>query len=88
MAKLTIAEIAAVDADAVARMSQMEVDGFALQAAKMVRHLANQLAANSANSSRPPSSDAPWRRDRSGKPAAGDDQTAAPAAANADKKPE
>ena len=72
MAKLTLAEIAAVNADIVTRMSRTEVDRFALQAAAMVRHLANQLAADSTNSSRPPSSDPPWRRDRDGKPAAGD----------------
>jgi len=77
-------------------MSRTEIESFALQAAGMVRHLANQATADSSNSSRPPSSDPPWRRDRAGKPAAGEDQAAASAvpkpegaaAANPDKKPE
>ena len=78
-------------------MSRPELILFAVEAAEMVRHLANRAAADSSNSSRPPSSDAPWRRDRAGKPAAGEDQSTAPAepkleavavVANVDKKPE
>ena len=78
-------------------MSRPELILFAVEAAEMVRRLANRAAADSSNSSRPPSSDAPWRRDRGGNPAAGEDQataSAAPepeaaAAANSDnKKPE
>jgi hypothetical protein len=96
VSKLTVAEIAGVDVEAATRMSRPELIRFAVEAAEMVRRLANRAAADSSNSSRPPSSDAPWRRDHRGKPAAGEDQSAASAApkseavaaANAAKKPE
>jgi transposase len=95
VSKLTVAEIAGVDVEAAERMSRPELIRFAVEAAEMVRRLANQSAANSSNSSRPPSSDRPWRRGRAGEPTAGEDQTAASAAAkpeaaaaNADKKPD
>ena len=94
MGKLTVAEIADVDVEAAERMSRPELIRFLVEAAEMVRRLANQAAADSSNSSRPPSSDAPWRRDRADKPTAGEDQAAASAAAEPDagaaagKKPE
>ena len=80
MAKLALAEIVAVDAETVAGMSREELERFALQAAAMVRELANRAAADSTNSSRPPSSDPPWRRNRGGKPDVGDDAADTPAA--------
>ncbi len=77
-------------------MSRPELICFAVEAADMVRRLANLACADSSNSSRPPSSDAPWRRDRAGEQAAQGDQAAASAApepdaaapTNTDKKPE
>jgi transposase len=86
VSKLTVAEIAGVDVEAATRMSRPELIRFAVEAAEMVRRLANRAAADSSNSSRPPSSDAPWRRDRGGTSAA--PKAEAAAAANADKKPE
>ena len=77
MAKLTVAEIAGADAETVTRMSRPEVDSFALQAAEMVRRFANQVAADSSNSSRPPSSDSPYQRDQGGKAVCGDEREAA-----------
>ena len=96
MSKLTVAEIAGVDVEAATQMSRPELIRFLVEAAEMVRRFANQAAADLSNSSRPPSSDPPWRRDRAGKPAAAADQAAASAApkpeaaaaVNADKKPE
>jgi hypothetical protein len=77
-------------------MSRSDLIRFAVEAAEMVRLLANRAAADSSNSSRPPSSDAPWRRDRAGKLATAEDHSVtavapepeAAAAAKADKKPE
>ena len=103
VSKLTVAEIAGVDVEAAERMSRPELICFAVEAAAMVRQLANLAAADSSNSSRPPSNDAPWRRKRGGKPAGEEERAAAPAAsepeavvpkpeavvaANADKKAE
>jgi hypothetical protein len=96
LSKLTVAQIAGVDVEAAERMSRPELIRFLIEASEMVRRLANLAAADSSNSSRSPSSDPPWRRDRAGKPAAGEDQAAASAApkpdaaaaTEADKKPE
>jgi IS1 family transposase len=84
MVKLALAEIVAVDAETVAGMSREELERFALQAAAMVRELANRAAADSTNSSCPPSRDPPWRRNRGGPPGAGNDAADTPAAAQSD----
>jgi hypothetical protein len=57
MAKLTVADIADLDAAAIGRMSRKEVERLVLEAAEMVRRLATGLDANSADSTPLPSGD-------------------------------
>jgi hypothetical protein len=57
MAKLTVADIADLDAAAIGRMSREEVERLALEAAEMVRQLATGLDANSADSTPLPTGD-------------------------------
>ena len=77
MPKLTIAQIAEIDVETATRMSRPELIVSLVAAADMVRRLANQAAADSSNSSRPPSKDSPYQRDRGGKAADGGGQEAA-----------
>ena len=62
MAKLKIADIAAYDRADLAQLSREELEDWAWRSYEWGRGLTNQLAQNSTNSSRPPSSDDPYRR--------------------------
>lgn len=75
MAKLKIADIAAYDRADLAHLSREELEDWAWRSYEWGRSLANQLAQNSTNSSRPPSSDDPYRRSgRGGKKPETDDR--------------
>ena len=77
MPKLTIDQIAAIDVETATRMSRPDLIVSLVAAADMVRRLANQAAADSSNSSRPPSRDSPYQRDRGGGSPYGGGQEAA-----------
>ncbi len=62
MPKLKIADIESCDEVDLAQMSREELEAWARQVWELARRLANQLGQNSTNSSRPPSSDDPYRR--------------------------
>lgn len=62
MPKLKIADIERWDDVDLAQMSREELEAWARQVWELARRLANQLGQDSTNSSRPPSSDDPYRR--------------------------
>jgi transposase len=64
MPKPKITDIENYDEVDVARMSREELEAWARQGWELARRLANQVGQDSRNSSRPPSSDDPWRRDK------------------------
>ena len=62
MPKLKIADIERCDDVDLAQMSREELEAWAREVWELARRLANQLGQDSTNSSRPPSSDDPYRR--------------------------
>ncbi len=76
MSRLGVKDLQSYDASIVSQMSREEAIALALKALDLARRLANRLDGDSSNSSRPPSSDSPYKGDPTNPPSA----AAAPAA--------
>jgi IS1 family transposase len=86
MGRLGVDDLLKYDASSVSRMSREELMALALQALDLARRLANQVDGDSSNSSRPPSSDSPYKGqalDDLKHPASSPDVTAGSAAGKA-----
>jgi len=79
----TIPELNNIDRDDFASMSRKELEELARRWRELARSLANRAGEDSTTSSRPPSSDDPYRRDAKGQPTAASPTAASPG--NADK---
>ena len=83
MPRRTIPELNNIDRDDFASMSRKELEELARRWRELARSLANRAGEDSTTSSRPPSSDDPYRRDAKGQPTAASPTAASPG--NADK---
>jgi len=72
MPRLNLQELTDCERADLAALSRKELEDLAWRFHELARSLANRLGEDSTNSSRPPSSDDPYRRDQRGEPAASD----------------